>query len=97
MLIDHASGMPEGNDTKLFNKTSALSSRSNNAQFAIKSKELRIYQGTDDLLPDQGPEVKKYLRLAGYRDKDIPALLDRTVGRVPKAAYLYKGLPKQKN
>ena len=47
--------------------------------------------------PTKAQEVKKYLRLAGYRDKDIPALLDRTVGRVPEAAYLYKGLPKQKN
>ena len=97
MLIDHASGMPEGNDTKLFNKTSALSSRSNNAQFAIKSKERGFIRELMTCFPTKAQEVKKYLRLAGYRDKDIPALLDRTVGRVPKAAYLYKGLPKQKN
>lgn len=97
MLIDYASGMPEGNDTKLFNKTSALSSRSNNAQFAIKSKERGFIRELMTCFPTKAQEVKKYLRLAGYRDKDIPALLDRTVGRVPKAAYLYKGLPKQKN
>lgn len=97
MLIDHASGMPEGNDTKLFNKTSALSSRSNNAQFAIKSKERGFIRELMTCFPTKAQEVKKYLRLAGYRDKDIPALLDRTVGRVPEAAYLYKGLPKQKN
>lgn len=97
MLIYHATGMSDDKKIELFNKTSALSSRSNSAQFAIKSKERGFIRELMTCFPTKAQEVRKYLRLAGYRDKDIPALLDRTVGRVPEAAYLYKGLPKQRN
>ncbi len=97
MLIYHATEMSDEKKVELFNKTSALSSRSNNAQFAIKSKERGFIRELMTCFPTKAREVRKYLHLAGYRDKDIPALLDRTVGRVPKAAYLYKGLPKKKN
>lgn len=47
--------------------------------------------------PTKSIEVKKYLKLAGYDDREIPRLLDRTIGRVPKAAYLYKGFSKHRN
>jgi len=97
MLISHATEMSDEKKTELFNKTSALSSRSNNALFAIKSKELGFIRELMTCFPTKAREVRKYLHLAGYRDKDIPALLDRTVGRVPEAAYLYKGLPKKKH
>ena len=96
MIIEHAS-LDEGKDTQLFNKTSALSSRSNNAQFAIRSKERGFIRELMTCFPTKAQEVKKYLYLAGYGDKDIPALLDRTVGRTPEAAYLYKGLPKRRD
>lgn len=47
--------------------------------------------------PTKAVEVKKYLRMAGYTDQEMPDLLDRTIGRVPEAAYLYKGFPKRRN
>lgn len=96
MIIEHAR-LDEGKDSQLFNKTSALSSRSNHAQSVIRSKEHGIIRELMTCFPTKAQEVKKYLRLAGYGDKEIPALLDRTVGRVPEAGYLYKGLPKRRD
>lgn len=97
MLIDYASDMSGEQETRLFNTTSARGARSNNAQYIIKSKERGFIRELMTCFPTKAREVRKYLNLAGYEDKEIPALLDRTVGRVPEAAYLYKGLPRQRN
>lgn len=47
-----------------------------------------------DFFPDNAAEVKKYIKLGGYTDKEIPDLIDDTVGRTPKTEYLYKGRKK---
>lgn len=93
MLIDYASDMSGEQETKLFNTTSARGARSNNAQYIIKSKERGLIRELMTCFPTKAREVRKYLNLAGYEDKEIPALLDRTVGRVPEADYLYQSLP----
>lgn len=46
--------------------------------------------------PTKAVQVKRYLKLAGYGDDEIPDLLDRTIGLVPQASYLYKGFPKRR-
>ncbi len=97
MLIDYASNMSDEQETKLFNKTSAISARSNHARAVIKRRERGFIRELMACFPTKAQEVKKYLHLAGYGDKDIPALLERTVGRAPEAAYLYKGLPKRRD
>lgn len=97
MLIDHARGFSDGKDTELFNTTSARGLRSIYAKSAIQSQERGFIRELMTCFPTKAQEVKKYLRLAGYGDKEIPALLDRTVGRTPEAAYLYKGLPKHRD
>lgn len=97
MLIDYASELSDSQEAELFNTTSARSARSNNAQSIIKSKERGFIRELMTCFPTKAQEVRKYLRMAGYGDKEIPALLDRTVGRVPEAAYLYKGLPRRRN
>lgn len=97
MLMDYASNMSDEQETKLFNKTSAISARSNHAQSTLRRQESGFIKELMTCFPTKAQEVRKYLRLAGYADKDIPALLDRTVGRIPEASYLYKGLPKQKD
>ena len=40
--------------------------------------------------PGNAAKIKKYLKQAGYLNKEIPPLLDRTAGRTPKTAFLYK-------
>lgn len=60
----------------------------------LRSQESGFIKELMTCFPTKAQEVKKYLRLAGYEDKEIPTLLDRTVGRVPKADYLYRSLPK---
>ena len=47
-----------------------------------------------NLFPGQSGAVKNYLRMAGYADKEIPDLINRTVGRTPATEFLYKGMPK---
>ena len=46
------------------------------------------------LFPGQSGAVKNYLRMAGYADREIPDLINRTVGRTPATEFLYKGMPK---
>ncbi|MCC8148348.1 hypothetical protein [Akkermansia sp.] len=41
--------------------------------------------------PGQAGEVVKYLKKAGYADKEIGDLIDRTVGRDGRTEFLYKG------
>lgn len=97
MLIDHATGLSDDKETELFNMTSARGARSTHAQASMKKQESGFVKELMICFPTKAQEVKKYLYLAGYGDKDIPALLDRTVGRTPEAAYLYKGLPKRRD
>ena len=47
-----------------------------------------------NLFPNQSRAVKTYLLMAGYADKDIPGLINQTVGRTPATEFLYKGMPK---
>ncbi|MCD8062157.1 MAG: hypothetical protein LUE13_07460 [Akkermansiaceae bacterium] len=47
-----------------------------------------------NLFPGQSGAVKKYLRMAGYKDREIPELINQTVGRTPTTEFLYKGMPK---
>ena len=47
------------------------------------------------LFPGQSGAVKNYLRMAGYADREIPDLINRTVGRTPATEFLYKGMPKE--
>lgn len=46
------------------------------------------------LFPNQNAAVKKYLRMAGYEDRELPELITQTVGRTPATEFLYKGMPK---
>lgn len=46
-----------------------------------------------NLFPGRNGEVKSYLRMAGYADKEIPDLINRTVGRTPATEFLYQGMP----
>lgn len=47
-----------------------------------------------NLFPNQSRAVKTYLRMAGYADKEIPDLINQTLGRTPATEFLYKGMPK---
>lgn len=76
-----------------YNILNTKESRSNTSKAIVPRKEKIFIKQLLQCFPTKAVQVKKYLRMAGYDDKEIPALLDRTIGRVPAAAYLYKGLP----
>ena len=44
--------------------------------------------------PEQPAAVKRYIRNAGYEEKEIPALLHRTVGKTKNTEFLYDALEK---
>ena len=99
MLLNHA---PLFNDNReaageFANRLATNEARNNELKNIIPRRERIFVKELMQSFPTKATEVKKYLRMAGYSDREIPALLDRTVGRVPKAAYLYKGLPKQRD
>ena len=77
-------------------RISTREARNYSVKAIIERKENSLVFHLMRFYPTKAAEVKKYIRLAGYTDADIPGLLDRTVGRVPKAEYLYKGLPKSR-
>lgn len=46
--------------------------------------------------PNEASKVKMYLQKAGYENNESQDLLNRTIGRVPRAAYLYNGFSKRR-
>lgn len=79
-----------------FNRLEIFKRRNVSIQVYIEYLENSLVDLLIGCYPTKGIEVKKYLHLAGYADSEMPGLLDRTVGRVGKASYLYKGLPKKR-
>lgn len=46
--------------------------------------------------PGRAAEARQYIRMAGYEDKEINGLVDRTLGRAKETEFLYRG-GKKKN
>lgn len=69
------------------------------SQFARQRKYPRVLKRIEktyvDMLvrfyPGKAAQVKKHMKQAGYTDKEIPDLIDRTVGRTERTEFLYKG------
>lgn len=83
--------------TLFFNRMNTILGRNRQAQHTVKELEQSLIPILVWFYPSKAVEVKKYLRLAGYKDEEMPDILDRTIGRVPEAAYLYKGFPKRRH
>ena len=79
-----------------FNRLSIQGRRNFKAKGLIEEIEKDLIPLLIKFYPTKAATVKKYLSEAGYTDKEMPFLLDRTIGRVPSARYLYKSLPKRK-
>lgn len=99
MLLDHAPQLTGDREAagEFANRLATNEARNNKLKNIIPRRERIFVRELMQSFPSKAVEVKKYLRMAGYSDKEIPALLDRTVGRVPEAQYLYKGLPKRRD
>ncbi len=99
MLLDHAPQLTGDREAagEFANRLATNEARNNKLKNIIPRRERIFVRELMQCFPSKAVEVKKYLRMASYSDKEIPALLDRTVGRVPEAQYLYKGLPKRRN
>lgn len=99
MLLNHAPQLTEDREAagEFANRLATNEARNYKLENIIRRQERGFIKELMQCFPAKAVEVKKYLRMAGYSDKEIPALLDRTVGRVPEARYLYKGLPKQRD
>ena len=44
--------------------------------------------------PGRAAEARQYIRMAGYEDREINGLVDRTLGRAKETEFLYKGRKK---
>lgn len=99
MLLDHAPQLTGNREAagEFANRLATNEARNNRLKNIIPRRERIFVRELMQCFPTKATEVKKYLRMAGYSDQEIPALLDRTVGRVPEAQYLYKGLPKRRD
>lgn len=64
--------------------------RNTSAKANMESQEETFMDLMVKFFPGNTAKVKKYIKLAGYQDRDIPALIDRTVGRTPKTKFLYE-------
>lgn len=65
------------------------------AKSNVENMENRFVTSLVENFPGQKADVLKYLRMAGYEDSEIDALIDRTVGRDSKTEFLYKGRSKK--
>ena len=65
------------------------------AKSHVEYMENRFVPSLVENFPGQKADVLKYLRMAGYKDSEIDALIDRTVGRKPETEFLYKGRGKK--
>lgn len=41
--------------------------------------------------PGRTAEARQYIRMAGYEDREINSLVDRTLGRTRETEFLYRG------
>lgn len=99
MLLNHAPQLTGDREAagEFANRLATSEARNARLKNIIPRRERILVRELRQCFPTKAAEVKKYLRMAGYSDQEIPALLDRTVGRVPEAQYLYKGLPKRRD
>lgn len=82
---------------RYFNKLNTKYVRNEYAKSNVVALEESFIHILIKFFPNEASRVKMYLRKAGYENKEIPDLLDRTIGRVPKASYLYNGFSKRRN
>lgn len=80
-----------------FNRLSEKEGRHYESKGIVEEMEKSLMNLLLKAYPTKAVLVRKYLAMAGYSDKEIPFLLDRTTGRVPAAHYIYKGFPKRKD
>lgn len=75
----------------IHNRISIQDLRNNAAKMRTDSLEKTFVNLLVEYFPGNAAQVRKYIKLAGYSDKEIPDLIDRTAGREPKTEFLYKG------
>ena len=78
-----------------FNRLSQREGRTFLAKSFVENMEDDLMDLLLKAYPTKAMMVKKYLAMAGYSPKEMPPLIDRTIGRIPAAHYLYKSLPKR--
>ena len=54
----------------------------------LEKRLIRILAG---YFPGRTAEARRYIRMAGYEDREINGLVDRTLGRTGKTEFLYRG------
>lgn len=80
----------------LHNRTCTEDLRNNAANNRRETLEKTFLNLLVEYFPGNAAKVRKYIKLAGYSDKEIPVLIDRTIGRGPKTEFLYKGAGRKK-
>lgn len=74
------------------NKLLANKKRNDSCRFYLEKRlEPAFVEMLVRFYPGQAGEVIKYLKKAGYADKEIGDIIDRTVGRDGRTEFLYKG------
>lgn len=99
LLGSFAEGAPSPLDQRLQNyvrQVEALKSR--HILLCCKNElfEDSLLRGAIEVYPTKANTIKKLFHDAGYEDADILTILNRTLGRTPKTAFLYKALPQHK-
>lgn len=80
----------------LHNRINTQDLRNNAAKMRKDSLEKTFLNLLIRYFPGNAAKVRKYIKLAGYSDKEIPGLIDRAIGRDSKTEFLYKGAGRKK-
>lgn len=78
------------------NHLGRLRTRNEIIKFKIVSLEEDFVPMLVRYFPNRAKDVRKYLKMAGYENKEANDLIDRSIGRNSKTEFLYKGRPTRK-
>lgn len=78
------------------NHLGRLRTRNEIIKFKIDSLEEDFAPMLVRYFSNKAKDVRKYLKMAGYENREANDLIDRSIGRNPKTEFLYKGRPMMK-
>lgn len=84
------------NGVNYFNHLGRLQTRNEIIKVKIDALEEDFVPMLVRYFSNKAKDVRKYLKMAGYENREANDLIDRSIGRNPKTDFFYKGRPARK-
>lgn len=84
------------NGVDYLNHLGRIRTRNEIIKFKIDSLEEDFVPMLVRYFPNKAKDIRKYLKMAGYENREANTLIDRSIGRNSKTEFLYQGRPRKK-